>query len=68
MSKPVVTEITATGWIVRSKSLFAVRDGIAVVTRNRSGFAIHVTWVRIARIILVGIVVALVLSGDGSAD
>ena len=65
MSKPVVAEIGPTCGIVRSVRLFAVCNGAAVVIRNGADVAVHITWVRIARIIAV--IVALVLTGDGSA-
>ena len=67
MSKPVVAEIGPTCGIVRSVRLFAVCNGAAVVIRNGADVAVHITWVRIARIILVAVIVALVLTGDGSA-
>src|ERR1700678_854324 len=66
MSKPVVAEIGPTCGIVRSVRLFAVCTGAAVVIRNGADVAVHITWVRIARIILAAVIVALVLTGDGS--
>jgi len=67
MPSPVITEIRSAGGVVRSVSLFAVRHGIAGAIIGGTSVAIHVTGVRISRVDLGGII-ALILSGDGSAD
>jgi len=67
MPKSIISEIVASGRIIRSVGLFTIRDRICVAIITWSSIAINVTWVRIHGIGL-DWVVALILRSDGSSD